>query len=355
MERGDRHVERLRSVDHALDPCLRVGRVGERHRGLRETERPARRQAHAAGERDELGGDVGDAGSKDHIEIKIAVLGLVTTIAAVVVVVLASEIERALSAIVVEDAMRDAARRVAHNQERPVFVEWIAALGIEAERIAHRASQPPPGQVERASLVAEAIVTIARRAGHRMPERMRLLPEKIGLRVAVAGEDRSVRQRPVHAQAVERHGQAQRSGRQRDACWGRGDLGRYGRPRRVVEPRAASPFRVALAERRDGPCALLTDLAPAQQRDPDEVVGQRDDPHLGAVAAVEREPARVGGGQAGAKDRFHLAPAPNDRCSHSAMISAGRRHDPSSIIAWGTPSRTRLSAPQNNDDSIRSV
>ena len=29
-------------------------------------------------------------------------------------------------------------------------------------------------------------------------------------------------------------------------------------------------------------------------RDPDKVVGKRNDPHRGAVAAVQREPARVG-------------------------------------------------------------
>ena len=61
----------------------------------------------------------------------------------------------------------------------------------------------------------------------------------------------------------------------------------------------------SLAVRGHGPCALLTDLAPAQSRDPDEVVGKRDDPHRRFVAAVQREPARVACVQAGAKDRFH--------------------------------------------------
>ena len=178
-------------------------------------------------------------------------------------------------------------------------------LGIEAERIAHRATQPPPGQVERAGLVAQAIVTIAGRARHRVLEGMRLLPEKIGLRRAVAREDRSVGQRPVHAKAVERYGQLQRSRRQRDLRGRCRDLDCDGRPRTVVEPCAACPVRVHLAVCGHGPCALLTDLAPAQSRDPDEVVGKRDDPHRGATAAIQREPARVACVQAAAKDWFH--------------------------------------------------
>src|SRR5271165_4450689 len=100
--------------------------------------------------------------------------------------------------------MRDAARRIAHDQEWPVLIEGIAVLGIEAERIAHRATQPAPGQVERAGLVAQAIVPIAESARHRVFEGMRLLPEKIGLRLAVAREDRSAGQRPIHAKTVER-------------------------------------------------------------------------------------------------------------------------------------------------------
>src|SRR5271165_3795318 len=105
MKRRDREIERLRGVDHALDARLSVGRVGERHRGLRETERPARRQRRPAGERNELGGDVREAGPKDQIEIEVAVLRLIGAIAAEVVVVLAAEVENALGAIVVENAM----------------------------------------------------------------------------------------------------------------------------------------------------------------------------------------------------------------------------------------------------------
>jgi hypothetical protein len=93
MERGDWRVERLRGVDHPLDLRLSVGRVGERHRGLRETERPARRQRRATGQGDKLGGDVRQARAEDQVEIEIAVLGLVDAVAAKVVVVLAAEIE----------------------------------------------------------------------------------------------------------------------------------------------------------------------------------------------------------------------------------------------------------------------
>jgi hypothetical protein len=42
--------------------------------------------------------------------------------------VLAAEVECALSGVVVENAMRDAARRVARDQERPILVQGIAAL-----------------------------------------------------------------------------------------------------------------------------------------------------------------------------------------------------------------------------------
>src|SRR5271166_6563634 len=119
MKRRDREIERLRGVDHALNARLRVGRVGERHRGLRETERPTRRQSRAAGQRDELHRDVRQAWAKDQVEIEVAVLGLVDAIAAKVIVVLAAEIECTLGAAIVEYAMRDAARRVAHDQEWP--------------------------------------------------------------------------------------------------------------------------------------------------------------------------------------------------------------------------------------------
>ena len=294
MKRGDRNVVRLCGVDHALDLLLCVGRVGERHRGLGETERPARRQRGAAGERDEFLGDVLKARPEDQIEVEVAVLGLVSAVAAEIIVVFAAEVERALGAVVVEEAMRDAARPVSHDQERPVLVEGIAALGIEAERIAHGASESPPGEVERAGLVAKAIMTIAGRARHRVPEGMGPLPEKVRLRLAVAGEDGSIGKRPVHAKAIERNRQAQRRGRQHDMRRRRHDFRCDRRPRRVVQPVAAGPLRVRLAVRGDSPCALLPDLASAQNCDPDEIVGQRDDPHLGAVAAVEHKPARVG-------------------------------------------------------------
>ena len=121
--------------------------------------------------------------------------------------------------------------------------------GSKPSESAHRATQPPPGQVERASLVAQTIVTIAEGARHRVFEGMRLLPDKVGLRLAVAREDRSVGQRPVHArEAVKRQGQSQRSRRQRDMGGRRRDLGRDGWPRTIVEPGAARSVRVCLTE-----------------------------------------------------------------------------------------------------------
>ena len=189
---------------------------------------------------------------------------------------------------------------------------------------------------------------------------MRLLPEKIGLRLAVAREDRSVGQRPVHAKAVERQGQAQRSRRQRDMRRRRRDLGRDGRPRTVVEPRAARPVGVALAERGHGPCALLTDLAPAQQRDPDEVVGKRDDPHRGAVAAIEHEPAGVGRGQAGAKDRFHVSRASPKRRSRIQLkcdsgIARSGAHRPTAYRPDDAPASAveTTSSLRDRDNSVR--
>ena len=315
MERGDRNVVRLRGVDHALDARLRVGSVGERHSGLGEAERPARRQRHAPGESNEFGGDVHESRPEDEIEIEVAVLGLVASIAAEIIVVLAAEIEHALGAVVVEEPVRDAAWPVAHDQERPVLVKGIAALGVEAERVSHRASQPPPGEVERAGLVAEAVAAVAGRAGHRVPEGVRFLTEEIGLRLAVACEACSIGQRPVHAEGRERDGERERAGRERDLCRRSHDLGRDGRPRAVVQPVAAGPLRISLAVRGRGPRAFLPDGSVAQQRDAHEVVLERDDPHRGAVAAIEQQAARVGCGQPGLEDRFHWDRAPCVRAS----------------------------------------
>ena len=157
-------------------------------------------------------------------------------------------------------------------------------------------------------------MAVAGAARHRVPEGVGLLPEKVRLRLAVAREDCSVGQRPVHAKAVERYGQAQRSRRERDMGRRGRDLGRDRRPGAIVEPRAARPVRVGLTVGGHRPGALLSDLAAAQQRDPDEVVGERDDPHRGAVAAIEGEAARVAGGEGGAKDGLHLSRgAPIDR------------------------------------------
>ena len=85
-------------------------------------------------------------------------------------------------------------------------------------------------EIERAGLVAGAVIAIAGRARHRVPEGVGLLAEKIGLNFSVGGERRSVGQRPIHAKGVEPHREAHRLRRESEFRLRRGDFDGNGRP-----------------------------------------------------------------------------------------------------------------------------
>ena len=310
------------AVDHARDARLRVGRVGERHRGLGEAERPARRQRRAAGQRDEFSGHVHQARPEDEIEVEVAVLGLVAPIAAKIIVVLAAEVEHALRAIVVEETVRDAARarrarsgtasscradRRARDRSRARRASRIGGAGRSGRagrscrrgRSDGRRARAPSHAGRRASPGRE------NRAAHRGRGRRSFrpaAPSPCGSgRERRSRRKRARRQRhmrsAVAAISVGTAGHEQSSSRSRPAQsvssspWAGTAQVRFCR---TLPPRRASPGR----DRQRG----------------------RDDPHRGAVAAVERKAPKVEIGEAGVDDRFHRGALPG---SAGRMLAAG--------------------------------
>ena len=160
MERRDRHAFLAASVDERRQPGLRVGCVGQPHRGLRVAKRPARRQVRTADQAHEAGDDFAWRRSGHEVVVEVAVVDLDVPVEAVVVVVLAAEVERARGQRIVVDAVPGASRGTGEN-ERPVLVERVATLGIVAQRVERQGAQPAAGEVERSGLVAEAEVALA--------------------------------------------------------------------------------------------------------------------------------------------------------------------------------------------------
>ena len=187
VERRDRHALRGTAVDECGQLRLRVGRVGQPHRGLRVAQRPARRQVRAADQAHEARDHLGRRRAGDEVVVEVAVVDLHVAVETVVVVVLAAEVERARGQRVVVDAV-PAAAGGAGQHERPVLVQRVAVRGVVAQRVERQRAQPPAVQVERPGLVAEPVVTLAAVAGEVVADRAGALAAEVRRRGTVGGE-----------------------------------------------------------------------------------------------------------------------------------------------------------------------
>ena len=98
-----------------------------------------------------------------------------------------AEIGFAHRAIVVEQpVVRQAI--AARDIERDDLVERIAGLGIEAAWVDRVELETPAGSVERAGLVAKAMMLFASASRHEMSAGIRVARQKIGLGRSIAGE-----------------------------------------------------------------------------------------------------------------------------------------------------------------------
>ena len=160
MERRQRNALGPRPFEEHRDTRLRIGRIGERHRGVRVAQRPARRKRCRTRELDEAPHHHRDRGARDEPAIEVTVGDLGASIEAVVVVELLPEIECRFRQRVVVDAVADTTVGATADEERPMLVQRIARRGVVAECVELQRPQPAPGLVERSGLVSEAEVLV---------------------------------------------------------------------------------------------------------------------------------------------------------------------------------------------------
>lgn len=321
VEGADRDVLRPAAVDECLDPRLRVRRVGEAHRRLRVAERPARRQRRAARQPQESRRHVRKPRPGHHVKVEVAALRLVAAEQPVVVVVPRAQVEGG-GVVVVQQPVGGAGRAVLRQQERPVLVERVAGTRVVAERVPHRDPQPPPMQVERAGLVAQAVVTVVRVPGEVVGHRRALAGQHPRHARTVRQEHPAVRTHPDQAERVklDADGEGLRSQRQPAVAARDG-----GRPGVLLHPVPPVPRHVGRARRRHHPGPLLPRHAAAQEQHARQVPGQQADPAGDAVPAVQDDAVRGLSQQAGAADGPHQRANAAPSAPKTCRCSGGRR------------------------------
>ena len=166
MKRGERNVVPRREVEEFGQPRLRVGRIGQAHRRVGVTQAPARPERHSSGQLGELANDVSDSWADEKIVVEVAIVDLGVAIKTVIVVVFAAEIEHSRSQRVVEKTEGDPRSVIPADHEWPVLVQRVRRFRVVAERVESHRTEPAAMLVERAGLVAETEVAVARRPRH---------------------------------------------------------------------------------------------------------------------------------------------------------------------------------------------
>ena len=122
MKRGKRNVVLDKPIREFAELRLRIGRIGEAHRGVGVAQAPAGPERHATGELRELAHDVANPRPDEDVVVEIAVVDLRVAVEPVVVVVFATEIERGGGERVVEEPVGRSGIVVATEQEGPMLV-----------------------------------------------------------------------------------------------------------------------------------------------------------------------------------------------------------------------------------------
>jgi hypothetical protein len=145
--------------------CIRCLCV--RHCRTEITERPARHELGQSSQTNKTRDDIGDSGTGDEIIIEITVDRFVFRVKAEECVNLLAHVERGGREVVIKESKGNAELRVICDIKRPVFVKWIAALGIVAHGINGHHGHCAPVLVQRSAGLAKAIkVLLARLATH---------------------------------------------------------------------------------------------------------------------------------------------------------------------------------------------
>ena len=156
-----------------------IGRVGQAHGGLGVTERPARRQVGATDQAHKLGDHRSWRGARHQVVIQVAIVNVDITVKVVVIVVLATEVKGTGAQRVVIEPVPVAGGGPGQHKG-PVLVERVAMLRVVAERIKRDGPQASPMQIERAGLVAQAVITIS-------PVPLQVVPHRAGARAVQVG------------------------------------------------------------------------------------------------------------------------------------------------------------------------
>ena len=152
--------------DEVRNPRIGVRRVRDGHRRGGETQCPFRREGLTARQPGKAPHHIRNTGSREDIEIEVTILRTVGPEQPMVVIDRAAEIHLADSEIVIEDAVRT--RRAVDDDERDHLIERIAQFRVEAARI-HRVDLEAAARViERACLVAHAIMALVLITRHDM-------------------------------------------------------------------------------------------------------------------------------------------------------------------------------------------
>ena len=204
VKRRERNVVFADSIHELREPRLRVGRVGQAHCGIGITQAPARPEGHTAGQLGERADDIADPRADEEVVVEIAVVDLDVTVEAVIVVVLATEIECRRRKRVVEETVGDPGRLVAPDHERPVLVQRVGGLRVVSERVERERPQPAPVLVERSGLVAEAEVPVGALARHAVTDDLGALAPVVGGGRPIARKRLALRA-PAQTERPQRH------------------------------------------------------------------------------------------------------------------------------------------------------
>ena len=180
------------------------------------------------------------------------------------------------------------ARLPVDDEEGQHLVERVGQLGIEAARIDCVDGKAPPGPVERAGLVAEAVMPLGIVARHEMRDRAGARRDQIGLRRAVLQERlRLTLAAPGDTEGRERDFGDEAASRERDLAVGLADIRlRAGETGEVIA-RAALIGRLEPA-RRDRPAAVEPVAVLRLQGDPADIAFEDADSDRRAEADIEQ-------------------------------------------------------------------
>src|SRR5439155_14353088 len=126
------------------------------------------------------------------VVVEIAVVDLCVAVQAVIIIVLAAEIESDGCKRVVEEAESDSGGVVSSDHERPMLVQWIRCLRVVAKGVERDRAQAATVLVEWAGLVAEAVETIRRSPRHGMPDGAAALAPLVRICAAIGRERRPI-------------------------------------------------------------------------------------------------------------------------------------------------------------------